>query len=44
MYRDIDLITSAERVSLQVKGQAKVGLCERQISLTGCGYAMPDFH
>ena len=31
MYRDIDLITSAERVSLQVKGQAKVGLCERQV-------------
>ncbi len=31
MYRDTDLITSAERVSLQVKGQAKVGLCERQI-------------
>ena len=31
MYRDTDLITSAERVSLQVKGQAKVGLGERQI-------------
>ena len=31
MYRDIDLITSAERVSLQVKGQAKIGLGERQI-------------
>ena len=29
--RDIDLIAFAERVSLQVKGQAKVGLFERQI-------------
>ena len=31
IFRDIDLIVFAENASLQVKGQAKVGLFERQI-------------
>ncbi len=31
IFRDMDLIISAEKSSLQVKGQAKVGMFERQI-------------